>query len=70
MVQQVVDEFLAAKRDGRATRIRGSGRIVSERYLDDLKRKLTAFEERFHCQIAGIVAQRQQNAGLTEPHEI
>ena len=53
-VQQVVDEFLAAKRDGRATRIRGSGRVVSERYLDDLKRKLTAFAGRFHCLIGAV----------------
>ncbi len=53
-VQQAVDEFMAAKRDGRATRIRGSGRVVSDRYLDDLERKLTAFAGRFHCLIGAV----------------
>ena len=53
-VQQVVDEFMAAKRGGRATRIRGSGRIVSERYLDDLDRKLKALAGRFHCLIGAV----------------
>ncbi len=59
-VQQVVDEFMSAKREGRATRVRGSGRVVSERYLDDLERKLTAFAGRFHCLI-GAVAGRDIN---------
>jgi integrase len=53
-VQQVVDEFMAAKRGGRATRIRGSGRIVSGRYLDDLERKLKALAGRFHCLIGAV----------------
>ena len=59
-VQQVVDEFMAAKRDGCATRIRRSGRVVSERYLDDLERKLKALAGRFHCLI-GAVAGRDIN---------
>ena len=53
-VQQTVDDFMAAKREGRATRVRSSGRIVSERYLDDLDRKLTAFAGRFHCLIGAV----------------
>lgn len=53
-VQQVVDEFLAAKREGRATRLRGNGRKVSERYLEDLDRKLQAFAGRFHCLIGAV----------------
>lgn len=53
-VQQVVDEFMAAKREGRATRVRGSGRVVSERYLDDLERKLKALAGRFHCLIGAV----------------
>ena len=53
-VQQAVNEFMAAKRDGRATRIRGSGRVVSDRYLDDLERKLTAFAGRFHYLIGAV----------------
>ncbi|HEV2437001.1 MAG TPA: site-specific integrase [Verrucomicrobiae bacterium] len=53
-VQQTVDDFMAAKREGRATRVRSSGRVVSERYLDDLERKLTAFARRFHCLIGAV----------------
>jgi hypothetical protein len=39
-VQEVVTEFLAAKEAGCATRIRGKGKTVSERYLYDLRKKL------------------------------
>jgi hypothetical protein len=39
-VPQVVKEFLTAKEEGRATRIKGKGKTVSERYLYDLRKKL------------------------------
>ncbi len=65
-VRQVVDEFLAAKREGRATRLRGNGRKVSKRYLYELERKLSAFAGRFHHPI-GMVSSEEINkfiAGL------
>jgi integrase len=46
-VPVVVQEFLRAKREGRATRMKGSGKKVSEKYLYELERKLNAFAERF-----------------------
>ncbi len=53
-VQEVVAEFLAAKRAGRATRLRGNGRMVSDRYLSDLERKLNAFAGRFKCLVGAV----------------
>lgn len=59
-VRQVVDEFLKAKREGRATRLRANGRKVSERYLYELERKLGAFAKRFHHPI-GMVSSEEIN---------
>jgi integrase len=56
-VQQVVEEFLDAKTQGRATKTRSSGKRVSEKYLEDLRRKLNAFSARFHCQIGQVTGQ-------------
>ena len=53
-IQQVVDEFIAAKEAGRSTRIKGVGRNVSEKYLDDLRSKLKRFAGRFHYSIGQV----------------
>ena len=42
-VQDVVTEFMAAKEEGRSTRLRGNGRNVSDKYLYQLRLKLDAF---------------------------
>jgi len=52
-VQQVVDEFMTAKEEGRATRLRGSGRNVSDKYLYQLRLKLNAFAGQVKCLIGG-----------------
>ena len=56
-VQQVVTEFLAAKEAGCATRIKGKGKTVSERYLYDLRKKLEKVSAHFHCLIGAITAE-------------
>ena len=56
-VQEVVSEFLAAKEAGCATRIKGKGKTVSERYLYDLRKKLEKVSAHFHCLISGITAE-------------
>lgn len=55
-VRNVVEEFLAAKRDGRATRLGGNVRKVSDRYLGDLEQKLNTFAGSFSCAIGMVSA--------------
>lgn len=55
-VKQVVDEFLATKEDGRATKIKAASKSVSDRYLYDLRNKLEKFAARFNCQISLVTA--------------
>jgi hypothetical protein len=47
-------KFLAAEETGCATRIRGKGKTVSERYLYDLRKKLEKVSAHFHCLIGAI----------------
>jgi integrase len=56
-VQDVVTEFLSAKEEGRATRLRGNGRNVSEKYLYQLRLKLNAFSNQVKGLISGVKAE-------------
>ena len=60
-VRQVVDEFLKAKQEGRATRLRGNGKIVSEKYLYQLGLKLDAFAARFDGYDIDVVSGQKVN---------
>jgi integrase len=54
-VDQLVGEFLAAKRNGERTYLRQrKPKLVSDRYLYDLEIKLKAFANRFRCSISGV----------------
>ena len=44
---------MTAKEEGRATRLRGSGRNVSDKYLYQLRLKLNAFAGQVKCLIGG-----------------
>jgi integrase len=60
-VQEVVDEFMLAKEQGRATRLRGNGRKVSEKYLYQLRLKLNAFADAVHGLIGHVSAEAINN---------
>ncbi len=59
-VPQVVTEFLAAKEEGRATRIKGKGKTVSERYLYDLRKKLEKVTGHFKGLVTAITRRGDQ----------
>ncbi len=52
-VSQVVTEFLAAKEAGCATRIKGKGKTVSDRYIYDLRKKLKKVSAHFNGLLIG-----------------
>jgi integrase len=56
-VQEVVSEFLAAKEEGRATRLRGNGRMVSEKYLYQLRLKLETFADKLSGLIGNVTSE-------------
>src|SRR5215472_9970169 len=56
-VPEVVTEFLTAKEEGRATRIKGKGKTVSERYLYDLKKKLEKVSSHFTGLVTAMTAE-------------
>lgn len=53
-VSVVVGEFLEAKRQGKATKIRGKAKKISEKYLYQMECRLDAFCERFKTYIVGL----------------
>lgn len=60
-VQQVVDEFMTAKEEGRSTRLRGNGRNVSDKYLYQLRLKLDAFAGQVKGLIGLVTAEAVNN---------
>ncbi len=56
-VRQVVAEFLEAKRQGHATRIRGKATKLSEKYLYQMERRLEAFSTRFATYIDAVTGE-------------
>ncbi len=56
-VKDVVQEFLLAKEEGRATRLRGNGTKVSEKYLYQLRLKLETFADQVHGNILNVTSQ-------------
>jgi integrase len=60
-VQQVVDEFMTAKEEGRSTRLRGNGRNVSDKYLYQLRLKLDAFAGQVKGVIGLVTAEAVNN---------
>jgi len=65
-VQEVVTEFLAAKEAGSATRIKGKGKTVSERYLYDLRKKLGKVSAHFNGLLMGLVTAEEINRFVSE----
>lgn len=65
-VSQVVTEFLAAKEAGCATRIKGKGKTVSERYLYDLRKKLEKVSAHFNGLLIGLVTAEEINRFVNE----
>ncbi len=65
-VEQVVTEFLAAKEAGSATRIKGKGKTVSERYLYDLRKKLEKVSAHFNGLLIGLVTAEGINRFVSE----
>jgi len=65
-VEQVVTEFLAAKEAGCATRIKGKGKTVSERYLYDLRKKLEKVSAHFNGLLIGLVTAEEINRFVSE----
>jgi integrase len=60
-VREVVDEFMAAKEEGRSTRLRGNGHNVSEKYLYQLRLKLDAFAGQVKGLIGLVTAEAINN---------
>ncbi|HEY5911506.1 MAG TPA: hypothetical protein VJA21_12975 [Verrucomicrobiae bacterium] len=60
-VQQVVDEFMIAKEEGRSTRLRGNGRNVSDKYLYQLRLKLNTFAGKVKGLIGAVTAEAVNN---------
>jgi len=65
-VEQVVTEFLAAKEAGSATRIKGKGKTVSERYLYDLRKKLEKVSAHFNGLLITLVTAEEINRFVSE----
>lgn len=65
-VSQVVTEFLKAKEAGDATRIKGKGKTVSDRYLYDLKKKLEKVSTHFNGLLIGLVTAEEINRFISE----
>ena len=65
-VGQVVTEFLAAKEAGSATRIKGKGKTVSERYIYDLRKKLEKVSTHFNGLMIGLVTAEEINRFVSE----
>ncbi|HOX57473.1 MAG TPA: site-specific integrase [Candidatus Paceibacterota bacterium] len=65
-VEQVVTEFLAAKEAGSATRIKGKGKTVSERYLYDLRKKLEKVSAHFNGLLITLVTAAEINRFVSE----
>lgn len=65
-VDQVVTEFLAAKEAGSATRIKGKGKTVSERYLYDLRKKLEKVSAHFNGLLITLVTAAEINRFVNE----
>ena len=65
-VSEVVTEFLAAKEAGSATRIKGKGRTVSERYIYDLRKKLETVSAHFNGLLIGLVTAEEINRFVNE----
>jgi integrase len=65
-VSQVVTEFLTAKEEGRATRIKGKGKTVSDRYLYDLRKKLEKVSAHFNGLLIGLVTAEEINRFVHE----
>jgi integrase len=65
-VEQVVTEFLAAKEAGSATRIKGKGKTVSDRYLYDLRKKLEKVSAHFNGLLIGLVTAEEINRFVSE----
>ena len=65
-VQDVVKEFLAAKEAGMATRIKGKGKTVSERYLYGLRKKLEKVAGHFNGTLISLVTAEEINRFVHE----
>ena len=65
-VSQVVTEFLTAKEAGNATRIKGKGKTVSERYIYDLRKKLEKVSAHFNGLLIGLVTAEEINRFVHE----
>jgi len=61
LIQEVVNEFMAAKEAGRSTRLRGNGRNVSDKYLYQLRLKLNDFAGSVKGLIANVTAEAINN---------
>lgn len=53
-VGEVVGEFLEAKRQGQATKIRGKAKKIGEKYLYQMERRLKPFSDTFKTYIAAL----------------